>query len=279
MPQINYKNHPNKIMTKTFKTIIASILLLLITSLVSFSEIKAEEVKKDQQAAKPKISNQEKAKYSKQQKDAVIQKIQNKQNLSLEEQKIRIEILKEQYPMDWYDDMFKFRSINSEVESNFGSCETYINETLKCNPFKIVEYLTTQQIKSLILHADDDKYGHFMTDEGFAIDNRVQSMVGIILKITDELNKDNLKSVKMGEKLIIKDEDDNLILMEISKKDIGSRYINIYNAFSKKDDYCGSYVTEEYIDGNQCLPFSLGEIRILEKKNLILQVFKEWKSR
>jgi hypothetical protein len=249
-------------MTKTLKKIIVSISLLLITSLLSVKEIRAEEVKKDQQAAKPKTSNQEKVKYSKQQKDAVIQKIQNKQNLSLEEQKIRIEILKEQYPIDWYQEMFGFKTSVMD-----GWCDgDLVADTLKCYPYKIIEHLTTQQIKSLILNLDD----HWD-------DYRLQKMVKIVLTIVNEISGkqgfDAKNSSKEKDKLIVADGlNGSYPLEKISKDDLKKKYKNIYEAYNKKDEYCVNKIEKSNVAfGDKCLPFLLSEIYELAKNKLILQ--------
>ena len=258
-----YNNHnlSNK-MTKTLKTIIASISLLLITSLVSVKEIRAEEVKKDQQAVKPKTSNQEKVKYSKQQKDAVIQKIQNKQNLNLAEQKIRVEILKEQYPIDWYEEMFGFKTSVMD-----GWCDgDLVADTLKCYPYKIIEHLTPQQIKSLVLNLDD----HWD-------DYRLQKMVKIILTVINEISGkqgfDVKNFSKEKDKLIVADGNNGSYpLEEINKDNLKKKYKNIYEAYNKKDEYCVSKIEKSSVAfGDKCLPFSLLEIYELAKSKLILQ--------
>ena len=75
-----YNNHKisNK-MTKTLKTIIASISLLLITSLVNVSEIKAEEVKKDN--SNSSVSKEQNKQITTEYKSKLVSKIMKKYNL------------------------------------------------------------------------------------------------------------------------------------------------------------------------------------------------------
>ncbi len=159
MPQISSKNHPNKIMKKTLKTIIATLSLLLITSVISINGARAEEVKKQN---KTEIQNQ-KITYTKAEEETVLKKIDdlNKNNnleygkyLTRREMLIRLDMMKKKYPINWYLDMMK--------GFDFNNCEdvSYLSD-YHCAQDKILYQVSQDKIISVLLHYDDLSADYF----------------------------------------------------------------------------------------------------------------------
>ena len=141
-------------MKKTFKTTILSLTILLIASLITIKEIRAEEIKKEQQAVKPETSNQ-KIKYTKEQ--TVLKKIEelNKRDskltynyLTKEEQLIRLEMMKKkkEYSMKWYEEMFP------DIDCTGG---VYSSSDMGCTQQKLLSKISQDQTISILINYDD----------------------------------------------------------------------------------------------------------------------------
>ena len=141
---------------------------LLFLFLINFNVVMAEEINtaNSKNPIPDKKVITEKKRYSEEQKQRVLKKIEelNKNSeltynyLTKEEQKVRLEMMKERYPIGWYE----------EIMENFDEedCNGYeYSKDIRCSQGKLLCKLNNDQIISIFLHYDDNYqlYSYGMT--------------------------------------------------------------------------------------------------------------------